>query len=378
MGDGAGSSVSSSPARRRHLSRLTLRRFRSHSALDLDLTARPIALYGPNGAGKTNILEAVSLLAPGRGLRGAKAEELAQRPDPIGWSVKGRLEEGAGAAAEIAVQMDLRPGAPDHGKRRVTLDGAPVSQTALAARLKTLWLTPAMDRLWIEGPSERRKFLDRLTLAFDPEHGARAARYERAMRERNRLLKEGGAAPAWLSALEARMAEEGAALSQARLAAVAELAAAQEAGESAFPKAELSLAPAEGPLFQEVEALAAALAGARGRDAAAGRALLGPHRDDLEAIYAAKDMPARSASTGEQKALLISLVLAAARALTLRGAAAPILLLDEVAAHLDEGRRAALYDELTALGAQAWLTGTGPELFEALGPRADRLALSGG
>lgn len=358
-----------------HLTRLTLRRFRSHKAFDLETDARPVAIYGPNGAGKTNILEAVSILAPGRGMRGAKTEEMAGRPEPIGWSVKARLAGEPGV--EIAAQADLRPGAGDRGKRRLTLDGAAVSQTELAERLRALWLTPAMDRLWIEGGTERRKFLDRLTLAFEPAHGARSSEYERAMRERNRLLKEGGGSPAWLDALEQRMAASGAAISAARLRAVATLSDAQRQGDENFPKADLSLAPGEGSdVLIEAERLAETLARGRRRDAAAGRTLFGPHRDDLAARYAAKDIEARLASTGEQKALLISVVLAAARAQVKAGATPPILLLDEVAAHLDEGRRAALYDELTTLRLQAWLTGTGAELFTALGDRAQRVELT--
>lgn len=364
-----------------YLSRLSLRRFRSHQQLELTLDPRPVAIYGPNGAGKTNILEAISALAPGRGLRGAKAEEMAARPEAIGWSVKGRLVVGAEPPLELSGAVDLRPGAPDRGRRLLRLDGAPISQTALARKLRLLWLTPAMDRLWIEGAAERRRFLDRIALAFEPEHGARAGAYEHAMRERNRLLKEGGAAPAWLEALETRMAEAGAAISETRRATAARLIAAQAEGESAFPKATLRLIdPEEADALWAAPALAEALARARPRDAAAGRALVGPHRDDLAAVYAAKDAPARQCSTGEQKALLISLILAAARALCAAsavesGLGAPLLLLDEIAAHLDEGRRAALYDELTALKLQAWLTGAGPELFDSLGDRAQRLAL---
>lgn len=361
-------------------SHLTLRRFRSHRALERSFDARPVTIYGPNGAGKTNILEAVSVLTPGRGLRGATSEEMAQRPDPIGWTIKAVLESG-GENFELAAQCDLRAGAAERGKKRMTIDGAPVSQTALAQRLRALWLTPAMDRLWIEGASERRKFLDRLTLAFEPGHGAQVSEYERAMRERNRLLKEAqkGAqiAPAWLAALEQRMSVAGAALSSARLRAVEVLSAAQDAGDAAFPKADLDLVPAEGDIVFDAPALLAeALERSRRIDMAAGRSLVGPHRDDLSARYAAKDVEARQASTGEQKALLISIVLAAARALKSRGTTPPLLLLDEVAAHLDEGRRAALYDELTTLKVQAWLTGTGPELFSSLGERSQSLELT--
>ena len=207
-------------------SKLILRRFRSHRSLEREFDARPVAIYGPNGAGKTNILEAVSVLAPGRGLRGATSDEMAQRPDPIGWTIKATLE-AEGETLDLTAQCDLRPGAAERGKKRTTLDGSPVSQTALAQKLRALWLTPAMDRLWIEGAGERRKFLDRLTLAFEPGHGAQVSEYERAMRERNRLLKErqkgASVAPAWFDALEQRMGAAGATLTASRLRAVARL-----------------------------------------------------------------------------------------------------------------------------------------------------------
>lgn len=363
-----------------HVTALSLRRFRSHIALDLELDQRPIAIFGPNGVGKTNILEAVSLLAPGRGLRGAKAEEIAGRPNPIGWAVRGSVLQPEGDSEIVSVSVDLREGVADRGKRKVLIDGASAPQAALAERLKILWLTPAMDRLWIEGAAERRKFLDRAVMAFDPAHGPRAARYEQAMRERSRLLKEGGASPAWLDALERRMAEEGVAIDAARRATLAALESAQTSaaeGDGAFPQAALSLDAADamdGAVWAagDIDGAAAALGRGRFRDAAAGRALTGPHRQDLGAHYVAKDAPARQCSTGEQKALLISLILAIAQALRMSGAGAPVLLLDEVAAHLDDGRRAALYDALTAMGVQAWLTGTGPELFTALGERTQR------
>lgn len=362
-----------------HLSRLILRRYRSHPVFDGAFDSRPVAIHGPNGAGKTNILEAVSQLSPGRGLRGAAAEEAAGRPDPIGWSVEARAETVDGPfAAQVTVDLSQGRGG---ARRAVRIDDAAASQTELGRRLRQVWLTPAMDRLWIEGASERRRFLDRTTLAFDPSHGERAARYERAMRDRNRLLKEDRWDPAWIEALEDRMAIEGAQIFIARTAALERLSAAQAAAETAFPKADFAL---EGDL----EALAAemvpaevedhlrrGLAEGRRRDAAAGRALLGPHRADLAARYTAKDAPARECSTGEQKALLISAVLATARALKALIGAPPVLLLDEIAAHLDAGRRAALFDEICALGAQAWMTAAGAEIFDPLDDRAQRIAL---
>ncbi|MBX2853798.1 MAG: DNA replication/repair protein RecF [Rhodobacteraceae bacterium] len=365
-----------------HLSALELRQFRSHSKFTRRFDARPICIYGPNGAGKTNILEAISLLSPGRGLRGAAAEEMARRPEAIGWAVRGELASAEGPR-RLAVSVDLRGGA----KRKVDLDGSPATQSALGAVIRSLWLTPAMDRLWIEGASERRKFLDRTTLAFEPKHAERSAAYERALRERNRLLKEPSPPPAWFNALEERMATAGLGILQARRQAISRLQNAQEHAKTLFPKAEIAIlgeveeffgttdksADVTAPAENEKEQYTRLLRDYRSRDMAAGRTLLGPHRSDLGAIFSAKGVEARYCSTGEQKALLISLVLSTARSLRNDIGAAPILLLDEVAAHLDHERRAALYDEISALGAQAWMTGTGPELFNTLGASAQRI-----
>ena len=363
--------------------------FRSHRLARLTLDGRPVALFGPNGAGKTNLLEAVSLLSPGRGLRGAKAEEFARRGGAGGWRIRAALDTPEGAR-EVVI------GAGPEGRRSVEIDGKAASQTALGAVAPLLWLTPAMDRLWIEGAEGRRRFLDRATLSFDPAHAERSLAYEKAMRERNRLLKEETGEPAWLSALEARMAGAGAAIARARASCAARLAEAQRDAKTLFPKAEIAIfdgmeqriaaaadaiettvgADAYPPEYEQ--ALRETLRSRRGADAAAGRALSGPHRADLEAVYAEKGAPARLCSTGEQKALLVSLVLANARALSAERGAPPLLLLDEVAAHLDAERRAALFDELCALGAQAWLTGVGPEPFAALGGRAQRVAVTDG
>lgn len=365
---------------------LELRKFRSHDMFGARFDRRPVAIYGPNGAGKTNILEAVSMLSPGRGLRGAAADEMARRPDGIGWAVKATLESDDGAR-RIAVSVDLRAGA----KRKVLIDDVAESQSALGETLRTLWITPAMDRLWIEGPGERRRFLDRTTLAFDPRHAERSAVYERAMRERNRLLKEPRPNPSWMDALEAKMADAGVAILRARRDAATRLQSAQKHAKTLFPIAEIAIigdleerlsvaetAPrSSGVAPDEVQQFASLLREFRSRDAAAGRTLLGPHRSDLRALFSAKGVEAKYCSTGEQKALLINLVLSTAKALADETGAPPILLLDEVAAHLDEGRRAALFDEICALGAQAWMTGTGPELFEALGARGQDLALTG-
>lgn len=367
----------------RAILRLGLTLFRSHARLRLETDGRPVAIFGDNGAGKTNVLEALSLLSPGRGLRRAGAEDMARRPDMIGWKIAAQLRV-PGALHDLETSVDLTRGA----SRAVQIDGKAAPQTRLGALAPVLWLTPAMDRLWTEGAGERRRFVDRIALAFDPGHADAALAYEKAMRDRNRLLKDDVRDPAWFKALEDRMAEAGADLALTRARTVARLSAAQANAATAFPAATLTLdgapedrfaaAIAQGALPDRdaaAEDLRRALRNGRARDAAAGRTLNGPHRTDLSATYAAKGVEAKLCSTGEQKALLISLILAAGRAMTADAGAPPIILLDEVAAHLDETRRAALYDEICALGAQAWMTGTGAELFEALGTRAHVIEL---
>ena len=366
------------------INRLELRHFRSYRTTDLTVDGGSVALFGANGAGKTNILEAVSLLSPGRGLRRAATDELVRRPEALGWKVYAEVD-----TAEGTVDITTAAEGAESTRRSVVIDDKTAPQSALGRMIRIVWLTPAMDRLWMEAASDRRRFLDRMTLGFDPAHGETVLAYEKAMRDRNRLLKEGTRDDAWMSALEGQMARAGARMARARAEALARLVAAQSEG-GAFPKADLTIdGPLEaqfGEIAEDAEALDAAegdaaaglaqnLADARPRDAAAGRTLTGPHRSDLEAVYAAKSMPARACSTGEQKALLISLCLANARALTARTGTTPLLLLDEVAAHLDDNRRRALYEEITALGCQAWMTGTGPELFEGL-TDAHRLAVT--
>lgn len=338
---------------------LSLSHFRSHRAARMGFDGRPVAIFGPNGAGKTNLIEAVSLLSPGRGLRGAASEDLVRRPESIGWKITATLDDHE-------IETWAQPGQG----REVRIDGKAAPQVALARICAVLWLVPAMDRLWIEGAEGRRRFLDRATMSFVPDHAQAVLDYERAMRERNRLLKDMVRDGHWYVALETQMARAGAHITLNRQAALAALAAAQAAAGTGFPTADLELTHPDGDLPSDEVALAAALADNRPRDMAAGRALIGPHRVDLAAFWRAKAMPAAACSTGEQKALLISLILANARALAARDGTPPVLLLDEVAAHLDAGRRAALYDEICALGAQAFMTGTGPELFADLGPRA--------
>ncbi len=367
------------------LTRLVLTDFRNHADAVLAPGAGFIVLTGENGAGKTNVLEAVSLLAPGRGLRRAPLSDMARQDGNGAFGVAAhlspsRLREGLGeglspgdapsdrqplprplpqAGGEILLGTGTQSSAPE--RRIVRINGAPAAATSLAEWLTVLWLTPAMDRLFVEPAGERRRFLDRLTLALAPGHAHHTARYEAAMRERNRLL--GGDAPAdpdWLTALEARMAEHGAAIDAARRTAVdalAERLAAQP--EGAFARAGLDLDGAP------VGDLAAQLRAGRARDAAAGRTLAGPHRDDLHVTHLGKQQPAHLCSTGEQKALLLGIVLAHAELVADRTSRAPILLLDEVAAHLDPRRRVALFERLAGRG-QVWMTGTESALFDGI------------
>jgi len=351
------------------LTSLRLSHFRSHLRADLAFDGRPVAIFGPNGAGKTNLIEAVSLLSPGRGLRGAEATDLARRPEARGWKIAADLLTPSGP-------HEVETGAEPGQGRSVLIDGKPAPQVALARIVPILWLVPVMDRLWVEGAEGRRRFLDRATMSFAPDHAEAVLDYDKAMRERNRLLKDMVRDAPWYGALESQMARAGTAITRNRSAAIAALIAAQSSAGDSFPAADLSLTHPDTDLPETEDDLRAALAASRPRDLAAGRTLIGPHRADLTAIWRAKGMPAAACSTGEQKALLISLVLANARALASRSGAPPILLLDEVAAHLDATRRAALYDAICDLGAQAFMTGTGPELFDDLGPRAQYLAVT--
>ncbi|MFW2850804.1 DNA replication/repair protein RecF [Sphingomonas sp. TX0543] len=346
------------------LDRLVLTDFRNHDALALVPTRGFIVLTGPNGAGKTNVLEAVSLLAPGRGLRRAALGEMA-RADGDG---------GFGVAATIADGTELATGtltsAPE--RRVVRINGAAATANALAERLSILWLTPAMDRLFAEPAAGRRQFLDRLALALFPGHATHATRYDAAMRSRNRLLAEERPDAEWLGALERRMAEHGAAIDRVRretVAALAEKLAAQPPGD--FPRAGLALEGWSG----DDAALSEQLRAGRARDAAAGRTLAGPHRVDLAVRHLEKDRPAALASTGEQKALMLGIILAHAELVTGRTGTPPVLLLDEVAAHLDPGRRGALFARLAGRG-QVWMTGTEPALFADVPSHATRIALS--
>ena len=371
---------------RSQIEMLTLSDYRSYASAELSPLGRSVFLFGPNGAGKTNLLEAISLLSPGRGLRGAPLAEVGRRMpgEPVGraWAVSAQVED-----VRLGTGVD-QPGA---ARRIVRVEGETVPPGRLAEYVRPIWLTPAQDRLFLEAASERRRFFDRLVFAAEPIHAAHVGAYEKAMRERMRLLTaEEPADPSWLNALEARLAEAGALMAQARVRTLADLQAEIDTrGERPFPQARLSLSgeweqmAQSGAEIADIEQkLAAALAAARPRDAAAGRALTGPHRGDLAVVHAEKDRPAAECSTGEQKALILNLVLAqAARLSRAESAPNPILLLDEVAAHLDPLRRAALADEIAALGLQAFLTGTDEALFEdhkgrALGVRVDASGLT--
>lgn len=347
------------------VSNLFLSHFRSYRTQRFEFDGRPVALSGRNGAGKTNLVEAVSLLSPGRGLRGAAAADLGRRPEGIGWKITARF-----------FGHEIETGAEAGQGRELRIDGKAAPQVALARIGSVLWLVPAMDRLWTEAAEGRRRFLDRTTMSLVPDHAEAVLDYERAMRERNRLLRDMVRDARWYGALEVQMARAGAAITANRRRALAALQEARDVAASSFPAADLTLTHAEGVLPEDEAGLAQALSEGRARDMGAGRTLVGPHRVDLVAVWAEKAMPAAACSTGEQKALLISLILANARAIAAASRQVPVLLLDEVAAHLDSGRRAALYDEICALGAQAFMTGTDAALFSALGSRAEHWAVN--
>jgi DNA replication and repair protein RecF len=351
------------------IQRIVLQDFRSYAALQIDIAAEPVVLAGPNGAGKTNLLEALSFLAPGRGLRRAKLGEIDRRGGGA-WTLSVHL-----ATADGLVQIGTgRDTASESGERRILrIDGAPAKTQADLAKLASLvWLTPQMDRLFIEGASARRRFLDRLVLGFDPEHSNALSAYERAMRERLHLLRQGPADASWLTALEETMAAQGVAIAAARRDTALRIDQACAANVGPFPRARLAMAgeveAALGamPALAAEEALRQRFAEQRRIDAEAGITTYGPHRSDLLVEHVGNGMPAPQCSTGEQKALLLAILLAQARLLAAARGAAPLMLLDEVAAHLDAERRAALFAELLDLKSQAWLTGTDAALFAAL------------
>jgi DNA replication and repair protein RecF len=373
-------------AERVGVTRLVLTDFRNYRETRLSLGTEPVVLTGPNGAGKTNLLEALSFLSPGRGLRGAKLSQIDRRSG----SGCAPLDSGWAVAAVVATRRGtLRVGTGRDGasseRRVVRIDGEAVrGQAALGERLGVVWLTPSMDRLFLEGPGGRRRFLDRLVLGLDPAHASRVAAYEQALRERSRLLRDGPADAAWLAALEEVMAEQGVAVAAGRRDAVQRLDCACAEAEGPFPRARLTLVGTVEGWLEEMPALAvearfsAALAANRQSDGQAGGAVIGPHRSDLAVSLAEKDIAAEFASTGEQKALLIAILLAhAALQQAMRGEP-PLLLLDELAAHLDASRRAALFEALVRLRTQAWLTGTDAALFAPLRSHAQFLSVQDG
>jgi DNA replication and repair protein RecF len=371
-------------AKRVALTRLRLSHFRNHPSLDLPAGGQNIALTGPNGTGKTNILEAVSLLTPGRGLRRAPFSDLAQADGDGSWTVFAELDGAIGEAA-IGTGTDA---ADSEGGRRCRINGANVSGPgAFSDHLRIVWLTPSMDGLFAGAAGDRRRFLDRLVLAVDPEHGARVSAFERALRNRNKLLEEGASDPRWLDAVEHETAELAIAVAAARIDTVARLAgliAETRTDGAIFPYAEIALGGwmeeniASGSAADAEDLYRARLRELRGRDRAAGRTTEGPHASDLSVRHGPKQMPAELCSTGEQKALLLGLVLAHARLVARLSGSTPLVLLDEVAAHLDPDRRAALYAVLSELGAQVWLTGADPAAFAELGPDSQLFHVSSG
>jgi DNA replication and repair protein RecF len=350
--------------------RLTLTNFRNYHAASLEVDGQTIVLVGPNGAGKTNLIEAISFLTPGRGLRRATVEEVAFREGDGSWAVAAEIE-GALGLATLGTGVDGAPAEDAAAQRKYRIDREPApSAAAFADHLRVVWLVPAMDTLFVGAPSERRRFFDRLALAIDAEHTSRVNALDRALRSRNRLLADIRPDPHWLDAVEHETAELAVAVAAVRAEALRRLerVLATRHG-SDFPPVEVALdgwieqlVPTH-PALEIEERYRTILREARARDAAAGRTLDGPHLTDLTVVYAQKNIPAGEASTGEQKALLIGLVLAQARLIAEMTGAAPILLLDEVVAHLDPGRRAALHAELAQLGTQVWMTGADPALF---------------
>ena len=349
------------------LDQLDLTDFRNHAALRFRPEGQFIILHGANGAGKTNILEAVSLLVPGRGLRRAALVEMARKAGAGGFSV---------SALANGNQFGTAVSAASPGRRQVHINSAVTTINDLAQYFAILWLTPAMDRLFADGAGARRRFLDRLVLALDPAHATHSSRYENALKQRNRMLGEGQQDAAWFDAIEARLAEHGAAIAAARANMLEQLSATIEAmPPSPFAKPLLTLA---GDGMSDADALAEVYRNGRSRDRAAGRTLTGPHRTDLEVIHAGHGQPAVNCSTGEQKALLLSVILAHAGLVKQIRGAPPILLLDEVAAHLDPDRRAALFERLADTGSQVWMTGTEEQLFVAAGADAMRVHIADG
>jgi DNA replication and repair protein RecF len=370
---------------------LRLTDFRNYRRLRLECGAAPVVLVGDNGAGKTNLLEALSFLVPGRGLRRARLDDVGHRARPSAamarcpeWAVAATLDTPEGS---LAIGTGLEPAKGEGGlpRRAVRIDGRPASSQAVLGRhVAAVWLTPQLDRLFLDGASERRRFLDRLVTALHPEHAGDVAAYENALRQRLRLLSDGNRDSRWLAALEDTMARHGVALAANRGDTVQRLDSAARLGVGPFPRAALAMAGevddwlAAMAAIDAEDRLRAGLAANRSGDAEAGTTSCGPHRSDLSVRHLDLDLPAAEGSTGQQKALLVSIALAHARLVALSRSRPPLLLLDEIAAHLDAERRAALFDEVLALGVQSWMTGTDAGLFAPLAGRAQVLRVADG
>ncbi|RVD52345.1 MULTISPECIES: DNA replication/repair protein RecF [unclassified Mesorhizobium] len=366
-----------------HISKLTLTNFRNYATLAIDVAPGAVVFSGDNGAGKTNLLEAISFLTPGRGLRRAPYGDVAREGGDGGFALHARLD---GPDGEVEIGTGISGGDTAESGRRVRINGAPARAEGMLEWLRVVWLTPAMDSLFTGPAADRRRFLDRLVLAIDPGHGQRALDYEKAMRGRNRLLTEGSRDAGWFEAIETQMAETGVAIAAARAEMVRLLAAmiGRLPDTGPFPQADIGLSGdleaeiAGAPAVDVEERFRRALADGRDRDRAAGRTLEGPHRSDLMVRHRPKAMPAELCSTGEQKALLVGIVLSHARLTGEMSGLTPILLLDEIAAHLDGGRRAALFSILEELKCQAFMTGTDAALFSSLRGRAQFLTVDHG
>jgi len=367
------------------INRLALTNFRSYRASSVTTERNLVVLTGPNGVGKTNLIEAISFLVPGRGLRRATLDEVAFAEGDGSWAASAEIEGMLGLAT-LGTGNEPATGDETPRSRLCRIDREPVgSAAAFADHLRVIWLTPAMDQLFTGPASERRRFLDRLVLAVDAEHTSRVSALERSLRSRNRLLEEARPDPHWLDAIEHETAELAIAVAAGRSETVQRLQAAlAQRRDEVFPSAEIALSGwmeqglLSHPAVEIEERYRAILRDNRPRDAAAGRTLDGPHLTDLTVVYAPKNIPAADASTGEQKALLIGLVLAHSGLIAEMTGFAPVLLLDEVVAHLDPGRRAALYEALGRLGAQVWMTGADPAAFADIAGNADIFTVGGG
>ncbi len=370
---------SATPAFERGIEKLTLTQFRCYQDFSLSLDSQAIVLTGPNGAGKTNLLEAISFLIPGRGLRRARLAEITKQHQPHTWALFAQLKDGE---QTLQIGTGLDPDSPESEKRTLRINGEKVKgQSALTEWVSMIWLTPQMDRLFLEGAQGRRRFLDRIVYGFDPHHAQRLNRYEKSLRERSFLLRQGRSDPYWLNGLEENLINDGIAISVARREVVGQLTEVLQNQDPIFPRAAMSL---EGEIEKLIEGntllecedkIRALLSESRDQDRLTGRTAIGPHRSDLSVFFPEKSQAAALCSTGEQKALLLSIVMASAHLLSVRTDTIPLLLLDEVVAHLDESRRSGLFDAILALNIQTWLTGTDASLFKELQGRACFLSL---